>query len=70
LFYPNLNLLTVESISKFTSKAEYIEKEMDKIKDEYAPLVYYSPTNERSDNTLFNLMNNSLFALSREQVDV
>lgn len=42
---------------------------MAKVKAKHLPLVYSPPTNARPDNTLFNLMNNSFFALSEEQVE-
>ena len=69
LFHSNLNLLTVKPISDILGKREVVDREMAKIKAEYLPLVYYPATNEKSDNTLFNLMNNSFIALSEEQVE-
>lgn len=69
LFHPNFNLLVVEPIPEIMSKKDFIEREMADIKDEYAPIIYHEPTNERSEHTLSNFINHSFFALSKEQVN-
>ncbi len=52
------------------SKAEYIEREMAKIKGEFYPLVY-NPGNSNSVNkmTALDVLNSQMFALSEDQIN-
>lgn len=68
LFDTETDLMVVKQRPSQKSEKEFIQKQMDQIKEEHPRLVYYPPDKENS-NTLFQIALSSGFSLSEDQVN-